>query len=56
VDDRTPGQSSTHVPCEHCGNPVPENRLEALRSRPENFQVIVACASCGSAFAALSRN
>jgi uncharacterized Zn finger protein len=54
-DERSPG-NSTSASCRSCGNDEPADDSRDERYRTETFQVIVACAACGTAFAALSRN
>jgi DNA-directed RNA polymerase subunit RPC12/RpoP len=54
-DDRSRG-NSTSTRCRYCGSHDKDKRSTDLRHRGTTFQVIVACASCGAAFAALSRN
>jgi hypothetical protein len=55
TDDRS-GGNSTSTRCRYCGSHETDQRSSDLRDRGATFQVIVACASCGAAFAALSRN
>jgi DNA-directed RNA polymerase subunit M/transcription elongation factor TFIIS len=55
VEDERPPRSST-TPCRSCGSDQHARPAKKLREAAETFQVIVACASCGAAFAALSRN
>ena len=58
MDDERPDPegNSTSTRCRYCGNDETQTRSSELRDRGATFQVIVACASCGAAFAALSRN
>jgi len=56
VDEERPKGNSTSVPCRYCGNDAKSRDASELRLQPARYQVIVACASCGAAFAALSRN
>ena len=56
VDDERSGVNSTSTRCRYCGSDEKDQRSSELRDRGATFQVIVACASCGAAFAALSRN
>jgi hypothetical protein len=49
-------RNSTSTRCRYCGSDATEERSNELRDRGATFQVIVACGSCGAAFAALSRN
>ena len=58
-DDRPAGQ--TDARCRYCGTEDAEHtpdvkRARDLREQARTFQVVVACASCGAAFAAISRN
>jgi uncharacterized Zn finger protein len=55
-EDERAGGNSTSQPCRYCGSDAEESNEKALREHAGTFQVIVACASCGAAFAALSRN
>jgi len=54
-DDRSSG-NSTSAPCRSCGNDERFDDSRDPRYRTETFQVVVACAACGTAFAAISRN
>jgi hypothetical protein len=56
VDEERPSGNSTSLPCRFCGSDAEQPNEKALREHAGTFQVIVACASCGAAFAALSRN
>ncbi|MFN2461353.1 MAG: hypothetical protein ABR591_11795 [Candidatus Velthaea sp.] len=56
MDDERPNGNSTSLPCRYCGSNAEERNARDDRERAATFQVIVACASCGAAFAALSRN
>lgn len=56
MDDHPNVERSTSVPCKHCGYEPAENDSDATRAKTPTYQVIVACASCGHPFAALSRN
>jgi len=56
VDDERSRGNSTSTRCRYCGKHETDQRSSDLRDRGATFQVIVACASCGAAFAALSRN
>jgi DNA-directed RNA polymerase subunit RPC12/RpoP len=53
--DRSRG-NSTSTRCRYCGSHEKDKRSTDPRHRGTTFQVIVACANCGAAFAALSRN
>jgi ribosomal protein S14 len=53
-EERPPGRSTT--PCRSCGSDERARTAKELREDAATFQVIVACATCGAAFAALSRN
>jgi len=55
VDEERQKRNST-TPCRSCGSDERERAARTLREAGNTFQVIVACASCGAAFAALSRN
>jgi RNase P subunit RPR2 len=55
VDEERSG-NSTSASCRSCGNDERTDDSRDDRYRTETFQVIVACAACGAAFAALSRN
>jgi hypothetical protein len=56
VGDEPSGGNSTSTRCRYCGSDADDERSSELRDRRATFQVIVACGSCGAAFAALSRN
>jgi uncharacterized Zn finger protein len=56
VEDERQTGNSTSLPCRSCGRDAEQPNEKALREHAGTFQVIVACASCGAAFAALSRN
>jgi DNA-directed RNA polymerase subunit M/transcription elongation factor TFIIS len=56
VDEERPKRNSTDAPCRSCGRDENERNAKQLRAAGSTFQVIVACATCGAAFAALSRN
>jgi len=61
VDEDRPSGKSTEARCRYCGNderesPQRSRKARTLRERARTFQVVVACSSCGAAFAALSRN
>lgn len=56
VDEERPKGNSTSIPCRYCGNDAKSRDASEMRLQPARYQVIVACASCGAAFAALSRN
>jgi uncharacterized protein (DUF983 family) len=56
VDDEPARGNSTETHCRYCGSDEKDKRSDDFRDRGATFQVIVACASCGAAFAALSRN
>jgi uncharacterized Zn finger protein len=45
----------TSTRCRYCGNDENGVDLATLRER-QHYQVVVACGSCGHAFAAISRN
>jgi len=55
VEEERPQRNSI-TPCRSCGSDEHARPARELREAAETFQVIVACASCGAAFAALSRN
>jgi DNA-directed RNA polymerase subunit M/transcription elongation factor TFIIS len=55
VEEERPQRNST-TPCRSCGSDERARSARELRAAADTFQVIVACASCGAAFAALSRN
>jgi hypothetical protein len=55
VEDERPRRNST-TRCRSCGNDGRERSAHDVRKSADTFQVVVACASCGAAFAALSRN
>jgi len=50
-----PAGNFEHAPCRYCGHDETDPAAGA-KLRRAHFQVVVACASCGHAFAALSRN
>jgi hypothetical protein len=61
VDENRPSGHSTEERCRYCGNDDRKSahrsrKARTLRERARTFQVVVACSSCGAAFAALSRN
>jgi DNA-directed RNA polymerase subunit M/transcription elongation factor TFIIS len=56
VEEERPQQRNSTTPCRSCGNDEHARPARELREAADTFQVIVACASCGAAFAALSRN
>lgn len=56
VEEERPKGKSTGTPCKSCGSDDRERNARELRDAANTFQVIVACATCGAAFAALSRN
>jgi hypothetical protein len=56
VDEERPKRNSTNAPCRSCGSDERTRVARDVRVAGATFQVIVACATCGHAFAALSRN
>jgi hypothetical protein len=61
--DNTPGWNelrelgnSSATYCRYCGSEEDEHWHRKAQEQPAHYQVVVACASCGHAFAALSRN
>jgi hypothetical protein len=56
VDEKRPKRNSTNAPCRSCGTSERTRVARDVRVAGATFQVIVACATCGHAFAALSRN
>jgi uncharacterized Zn finger protein len=56
VDEERPKRNSTNAPCRSCGSDDRTRVARDVRAAGATFQVIVACATCGHAFAALSRN
>jgi uncharacterized Zn finger protein len=56
VDEKSPKRNSTNAPCRSCGSDDRTRVARDVRVAGATFQVIVACATCGHAFAALSRN
>jgi DNA-directed RNA polymerase subunit M/transcription elongation factor TFIIS len=56
VDEKSPKRNSTNAPCRSCGSNDRTRVARDVRVAGATFQVIVACATCGHAFAALSRN
>jgi len=56
VDQDRPKRNSTNAPCRSCGSDDASRFARDIRTAGKTFQVIVACAACGHAFAALSRN
>jgi len=56
VDEERPKRNSTNAPCRSCGSDDRTRVSRDVRVAGATFQVIVACATCGHAFAALSRN
>jgi uncharacterized Zn finger protein len=53
VGEQSNRGNSLEIECRYCGNDL---RGESRDERGEHYQVLVACAECGNAFAALSRN
>jgi uncharacterized Zn finger protein len=49
-------RNSTNAPCKSCGVDGRARIARDVKAAGATFQVIVACATCGHAFAALSRN
>jgi hypothetical protein len=49
-------RNSTKAPCRSCGIGASARVARDVKAAGATFQVIVACATCGHAFAALSRN
>jgi DNA-directed RNA polymerase subunit M/transcription elongation factor TFIIS len=49
-------RNTTNAPCRSCGTDERTRVARDVRTAGATFQVIVACATCGHAFAALSRN
>jgi len=56
VDEERSKRNSTNAPCRSCGTDERTRVARDARAAGATFQVIVACATCGHAFAALSRN
>jgi DNA-directed RNA polymerase subunit M/transcription elongation factor TFIIS len=56
VDEQRPQKNSTNAPCRSCGSDERTRVSRDVKAAGSTFQVIVACATCGHAFAALSRN
>jgi DNA-directed RNA polymerase subunit M/transcription elongation factor TFIIS len=56
VDEERSKRNSTNAPCRSCGTDDRTRVERDVRRAGATFQVIVACATCGHAFAALSRN
>ena len=56
VDEQLPLWNSTSTPCRYCGRDEDQSPQTSARNQPAVFQVVVACASCGRSFAAISRN
>jgi DNA-directed RNA polymerase subunit M/transcription elongation factor TFIIS len=56
VDEERPKRKATNAPCRSCGSDDRTRVSRDARVAGATFQVIVACATCGHAFAALSRN
>lgn len=54
-DDRSRG-NSTETPCRYCGNDGDPKERPSYHERSQTYQVVVACASCGTPFVALSRS
>jgi len=54
-DDRARG-NSTETPCRYCGNDGDPKERPSYHERSQTYQVVVACASCGTPFVALSRS
>jgi len=49
-------RKSAYAPCRSCGVDERARISRDVKTAGATFQVIVACAACGHAFAALSRN
>jgi DNA-directed RNA polymerase subunit M/transcription elongation factor TFIIS len=56
VDEVRSKRNSTKDPCRSCGSDDRTRVERDVRTAGATFQVIVACVTCGHAFAALSRN
>jgi len=56
VDEERSKRNSTKDPCRSCGSDDRTRVERDVRTAGATFQVIVACVTCGHAFAALSRN
>ena len=56
VDQERPKRNSTKSPCRSCGSDDRTRVARDVKAAGATFQVVVACATCGHAFAALSRN
>ena len=56
MDQQRPGRNSANARCRSCGSDDRTRVSRDVRVAGATFQVIVACAACGHAFAALSRN
>jgi DNA-directed RNA polymerase subunit M/transcription elongation factor TFIIS len=56
VDEERSKRNTTNAPCRSCGTDERTRIARDARAAGATFQVIVACATCGHAFAALSRN
>jgi uncharacterized Zn finger protein len=56
VDEERQQRNATNAPCRSCGSDDRTRIARDVRAAAGTFQVIVACATCGHAFAALSRN
>jgi hypothetical protein len=55
MNESDPQGSPTSTHCQYCGSDDSRADLATLRERA-HYQVVVACGSCGHAFAAISRN
>ncbi|MDQ6932344.1 MAG: hypothetical protein M3160_04115 [Candidatus Eremiobacteraeota bacterium] len=56
MDDESAAGNSLCAPCRYCGSNAEQQHFGAALNQAAIYQVIVACASCGTAFTALSRN
>lgn len=56
VDEERSKRNSTNARCRSCGSDDRTRVSRDVSVAGATFQVIVACATCGHAFAALSRN
>jgi len=55
VDESSSQGNSTSIRCRFCGSDERAADSDDVREH-EQYQVVVACGSCGHAFAAISRN
>jgi DnaJ-class molecular chaperone len=56
VENDGPKSAAANIPCRSCGTSGQTRVARDVKTAGATFQVIVACATCGHAFAALSRN